>query len=260
MKELIDIKPNINVSIGEYKRLLGYPKDYEFRDKAAELADWAIDWYKNNGTPWFYSVITDQICLSKESVTINGIELNSKILCKQFSQAEVSSAATLIASAGKECEEMANQLWIEGKPDEYFFLEVYGSTVVEHLVTTAGFRFCEWAKKNNLAVLPHYSPGYPGWKVEDQSKIMTILQKIKKQDLPENIELFDTGMLNPKKSMLALFGVTKQINKVRNLKELIPCESCSLTGCEYRRIPYRHPRKQIENVYRLQSFDKVGLI
>ena len=259
MKELIEIKPDINVSKDEYKRLLGYPKDFKMSDRAGELTDWATNWYKKNGKPWFYAVVTDQIDNTKEHVFINGIELESKILFRQFSQADVSSAVILIVSAGKECEEMANQLWLEGKPDEYFFLEVYGSAVVEHLVTTAGFQFCEWTEKNNLAVLPHYSPGYAGWKVEDQSKIMTIFEAIKEYDLPGKIELFDTGMLNPKKSMLALFGITKQVNKVRNLKDLIPCESCSLMNCNYRRTTYKNPRKQIEDVRRLQSFDKSSI-
>ena len=33
----------------------------------------------------------------------------------------------------------------EEKPDEYFFLETFGSAVVEHLITVAGARLCAWA-------------------------------------------------------------------------------------------------------------------
>ena len=53
--------------------------------------------------------------------------------------------------------------------------------------------------------------------------------------------------------MLALFGITKNVSKARSLKELIPCESCSLANCQYRRVPYKNPRRQIEDIRKLQS-------
>ena len=256
MKELIDLNPDVNVKEDEYKRLLGYPIDYEITERARDLADWAREWYNKNGHPWVFAIRIDGLDTKNETLSIKGIELTSNRLRQQFTEAEVQSTIMLAVSAGKECEEKAHRLWNEGKPDEYFFLEVYGSAVVEHLVTTSGFRFCEWAENNNMMVLPHYSPGYPGWKVEDQEKILQIFLQNTTQDLPGKIQLFETGMLNPKKSMLAVFGVTKQISKIQNLKELIPCESCSLTNCNYRRVPYKRPWKQIEDVRRLQSISK----
>src|SRR3972149_1694524 len=252
MNELIDTKPDINVKETEYKRLLGYPSDFELEGRSRELADWARQWYSKNGKPWIYAVQTDKIGTSNENLTICNVELTSKILRNQFAEAGTHSAMLALVSAGKECEEKAHQLWLEGKPDEYFFLEVYGSAIVEHLITTTGFRFCDWAEKNDMTVLPHYSPGYPGWKVEDQEKIFQLIIQNKTRDLPGEIHLFETGMLKPKKSMLALFGITKQLNKVRNIRELIPCESCSLSSCQYRRIPYKNPRRQIEDIRRIQ--------
>jgi hypothetical protein len=253
MNELIDIQPDINVKESEYKRLLGYPPDYELEDRTRELADWARQWYKENGKSWVYAIQLDKLDISKESLSIGNIELSSKRLRKQFVEAETDSAMLAVVSAGKECEEKAHQLWLEGKPDKYFFLEVYGSAIVEHLVATTGFHFCDWAEKNNMMILPHYSPGYPGWKVEDQRKILQLIEKNKIHNLPGKIHLFESGMLKPKKSMLALFGITKNVRKVRNLKELIPCESCSLSNCQYRRVPYKNPRKQIEDIRKLQS-------
>ena len=256
MKELIDTNPDTRVIEKEYKRLLGYPVDFEINERSRDLIDWAREWYNNNGKPWAYAVRIDELETKKEIISINGLELTSKKLCQQFTEVEVHSVMILAVSAGKECEQKAQQLWIEGKPDEYFFLEVYGSAVVEHLVATTGFRFCEWAEENNMMVLPHYSPGYPGWKVEDQKGILQLIEQSKTQNLPGNIQLLESGMLNPKKSMLAVFGITKQVGKVQNLKELIPCESCSLTKCNYRRVSYKNPRKQIEDIQQLQSVSK----
>ena len=49
MNELIDTKPDTNVLEIEYKRLLGYPYHFELKERARELADWAREWYSENG-------------------------------------------------------------------------------------------------------------------------------------------------------------------------------------------------------------------
>ena len=252
MNELIDTRPDINVLEAEYKRLLGYPNNYKLEGRARMLADWARQWYNENAKPWIYALQIDNLDFTSDNLKIDNTEFLSKRLRKQFLQAGVHSAMLLVVSAGSECEEMARKLWQEEKPDEYFFLEVYGSAVVEHLVTTAGFHFCEWAEKNNMTVLPHYSPGYAGWNVEDQHQLLKLINEKKIVDLPGEISVLETGMLKPKKSMLALFGITKEVNKTRNLRELIPCQICSLQNCQYRRVAYKHARTQIEDVHQLQ--------
>ena len=180
----------------------------------------------------------------------------SKKLRKQFVEAQVHSAILLVVSAGHECEEMAKQLWIEDKPDEYFFLEVFGSAVVEHLITNTGFQFCEWAEKNYMAILPHYSPGYPGWMLEDQHQLLKLVNQNGMSKLPREIDVLESGMLKPKKSMLALFGITAQLDKVSDIRDLIPCKLCSLQSCPFRRISYEYSRAQIEEVYKLQPGKK----
>ena len=252
MKKLIDINPDINVLEDEYKRLLGYPQDHQLEDRSRELADWAAGWYKENGKPWVYAAYTDKIEYSDNKILIEGTEFSSKKLCDQLSEALAESGMLVAVSAGKELEEKAHQLWKEGKPDEYFFLEVYGSAVVERLVTTTGARFCAWADEKGLAVLPHYSPGYPGWDIIEQNKFLDVIRRQSKNDLPGELTALETGMLKPKKSLLALFGITKHLDKVGDLRGLIPCENCSLRSCQYRRTPYKFPRRQIEDVRGLQ--------
>jgi hypothetical protein len=46
-------------------------------------------------------------------------------------------------------------------------------------------------------------------------------------------------MLRPKKSLLALFGITRHVDRVRRLAALVPCENCSFSPCQFRRLPYR---------------------
>jgi hypothetical protein len=48
----------------------------------------------------------------------------------------------------------------------------------------------------------------------------------------------ESGMLRPKKSLLAVFGLTRNTERVRKLTDLIPCDNCSLPRCQYRRAAY----------------------
>ena len=138
-------------------------------------------------------------------------------------------------SAGKECEEKARELWQESKPDEYFFMEMFGSAVVEHLVTVANGRICGWADANEMAALPHYSPGYSGWDIADQVKLWNLIRQNGARHFAGELDVMETGMFRPKKSLLAVFGITRNLEKARKLAKLIPCENCSLPGCQYRR-------------------------
>ena len=259
MNELIDKNPAINVHEREFKRLLGYPNGHELEGKSIELADLTRQWYNANGKPWVYSLRIDDLDFSEENLKIGNVEFASKRFRNQLAEANAFCAMLTIVSAGKECEEKALQLWHEGKPDEYFFFEVYGSAVAEHLLTNTGARFCAWAEENNFAVLPNYSPGYPGWNVLDQKQLLELILQKKKNDLPGKINVFESGMLNPKKSMLAVFGITKNISKVRKLSELIPCETCSMFSCQYRKTPYKYSLDQTENMKQLQRRKKEHL-
>ena len=248
MLELIETNPPVDVEESEYKRLLGYPNSHALDGRPRELASWARQWYAENGRPWFYARQVNAPELANGKLRVGGTEFSSKQLQDQFTEAQVDSAVLVAVSAGKECEEQARQLWREGKPDEYFFMEMFGSAVVEHLVTVASGRICGWADQNGAAALPNYSPGYSGWDISDQIKLWNLIRQKPGRDFPGEIHVLDSGMLQPKKSLLGVFGVTRHLDKVRNLATLIPCENCSLPGCQYRRTPYRRPPPQIEDV------------
>lgn len=252
MFELIDRQPDSGVQETEYKRLLGFPGHHVLDGRSRELADATREWYAQNGRPWTYACQVEDVQLEGERLHVNGTAFSSKQLHDNFKTAEVHSAVLAVASAGRECEERAGELWRQGKPDEYFFMEMYGSAVVEHLVAVASGQICAWADGQGMVALPHYSPGYSGWDVADQTKLWQLIRQ-KTARLPGDLHVMDTGMLRPKKSLLAILGVTRQVDKVRALARLIPCENCSLSGCQYRRAPYQHSPPQIEDVRRLQT-------
>jgi hypothetical protein len=229
--ELIDTSPAIRVDPAEYKRLLGYPRDFEWEGRSRELAEWAQRWYAENGHPWIYARQAENLELDGDVIRIEGANFITKRLFNTLRRAQADGAVLVAVGAGTEVDLATQQLWREEKPDEYFFLEMYGSAVVEHLVASAGARLCTWAEERRMAVLPHYSPGYPEWDVADQPRLLQLMHSA----LPCPIRALDSGMLSPKKTLLAVFGLTHQTTGLARLTDLIPCASCSLTACQYRR-------------------------
>jgi len=55
--------------------------------------------------------------------------------------------------------------------------------------------------------------------------------------------------LRPKKTQLAVFGLTRHTERLDRLTDLVPCENCSFGPCQFRRAPYRRaPRSFGEQV------------
>jgi hypothetical protein len=239
MIEHLDTHPDVNVQLAEYTRLLGYPPDRTLGDRAQELADEARRWYARNGRPWVYVRQAQSLEITNGSICIDGAPFVSTRLQDMLRQAEAGSVMLVALSAGPELEREAAKLWRDEKPDEYFFLEVYGSAVVEHLVTMQGAQLCDWAEGRGFAVLPHYSPGYPEWDIAQQPRLLELIRRTQKQPLPGDLTVLDSGMLRPKKTLLAVFGLTRHTDRVRRLAGLNPCESCSFLSCQYRRAPYQ---------------------
>jgi hypothetical protein len=238
MVELANSFPAVNVVPAEYKRLLGYPADRELDGRARELADWAADWYREHGRPWVYARPVDDVEIHGDFLKLDGTGFHCHELLKNLRDADATGIVIAAVSAGPELEATAQQAWREEKPDEYFFLEVYGSAVVEHLVTMAGAQICAWAEGAKMAVLPHYSPGYGEWSIGEQPRLMEVIRG--RRDLPGPLEVLDSGMLRPKKSLLAVFGLTAAVDRAKQLSALVPCERCSFLSCQYRRSEYRN--------------------
>ena len=253
--ELADALSAVDVSPEEYTRLLGYPRGWVLEGRARELAVWARDWYAKNGRPWFYARQAetmeigdiDDNTIRPNTIQFDGVAFNSKRLRAALEQAGAHSAILVAVGAGPEAEEYARHCWSEDRPDEYFFLEMFASAVVEHLTTIAGARLCDWAERQGMAVLPHSSPGYPEWDVAEQPRLLELIKQTKNDRFPSCVDAFDTGMLRPKKTQLAVFGLTRHVERLQRLTSLIPCESCSFGPCQYRRAPYkRAPRTTAE--------------
>lgn len=244
--ELLDTHPAVDVQEEEYARLLGYPREHTPSERARELAAWARRWYAEHGRPWVY-LREAELQLTPDTLQLDGVEIASKQLHQHLLQANARRAILVAVGAGRSCEEHARQLWQESKPDEYFFLEIFGSAVVERLTATLSGRICDLADRDGLIALPHYSPGYTGWDIADQHKLFELITRGLTHPLPESLEVLPSGMLKPKKSLLAVVGLAPRTGDALELARRVPCESCGLSPCRFRRAPYRHAVREQAN-------------
>ncbi|HTR43518.1 MAG TPA: hypothetical protein VMH87_18045 [Pseudomonadales bacterium] len=247
MFTLTEIRPQVEIPEAEYLRLLGYPKNRPLEGRARELADGAEKWFSKHGRPWICARECSSLERSAEKLKLCGKEISSRRLREVFSTADVHSVVLLAVSAGKECEEYAQKLWKEEKPDEYYFLESYGSAVVEQLVTFANGRICGWADEHQMAALPHFSPGYAGWNVAGQVPLWELFRQQFTDGFPGELDALESGMLRPKKSQLAIVGLTRELDKAKRMQNLIPCEQCPMPNCRYRRAPFKRYRERLED-------------
>jgi hypothetical protein len=186
--ETFDAQPEFQVQDAEYLRLLGYPRGHEPGGRVQELMAWARDWYARNGRPWAYHRRVD-LQAGGGTLWLGGVEFVSPRLQEHFRHHGATGAVLVAVSAGAECEEHARELWNEGKPDEYFMLEIYGSAVVEDLVARTSGRLCGIAEHDGLMAVPHYSPGYAGWDVAEQNRLHALIVKGMNGVLPGPLEV-----------------------------------------------------------------------
>lgn len=79
---------------------------------------------------------------------------------------------------------------------------------------------------NGKYLLPRFSPGYSGWKLEDQRMILKILECDKKIGLT----LTDGFMLAPVKSVTAIIGISEKKNMHQD-----KCKICENKNCQIRK-------------------------
>jgi hypothetical protein len=257
MHETHDLQPAHRVEDREYFRLLGYPAGHGPGERAAELVAWAREWYAVHGRPWVY-LRRVPLEVSDDVLRLDQVEFPAPQLRNHLRQHSAGGAVLLAVSAGREAEEHAHRLWNEGRPDEYFFLEMYASAVVEDLVARTSGRLCAEVGPAGLMAVPHYSPGYTGWEVSAQNQLFDVIARGMSRPFPGPLEVLRSGMLRPKKSLLAVFGLAPTLNRPPSVPAATPCANCAFSPCHYRRAAYRHQGNGAPEAARPPAGDAFG--
>ena len=126
--------------------------------------------------------------------------------------------------------------WQDERPDDSYALNAYAAAATEQLLSAAGKVLCARAEETGDTLLQHYSPGYTGWDIGNQALVMSLL-KSQHRDLALN--LLESGLLTPQKSMLAVLGITSHPELVP--PDLVACTTCAQEGCQLRRRPFAGP-------------------
>lgn len=168
-----------------YNRFLRYPANRRLEGPLAENAAWAREWFAANAHPWCLAIRADDAVCARAATFLPG----------------ETEFALIAASAGVEPETEASARWSEDEPDRYFFMDSYASAVVEALIAAA---------RHNFGAERHYSPGYRGWPVEENVQLLEALAPCR--PFPGPLTVLSSGMLNPRKSQLAVCALRTNVN------------------------------------------------
>jgi hypothetical protein len=225
------------VSDAEYKRLLRMPPTTPWSDALLERALWARQWTATHARPWLFARSVAVQVTDERRFSIDEEWFHSRVVEKRIRKAD--EALVVVVSAGPEIMQEAGRLWAAGEPDRYFFLECFAAATVEALLSEARARLCAWAADRGDALLPHHSPGYPGWDVSEQPALLRAATRGGAIVLPGPLEILSSGMPRPRASQLAIFGVTHASDPAAVRGDDVPCRHCAWMRCELRREPFQ---------------------
>ncbi len=219
----------LEVDQNHYQRRLGFPKNYDPPGHIMETMEWASQWFHKQGDPWLelYEV---KVSMFNEDIYLNDHRIRAPKVLKRFKKYGVEKALLIAATAGDKVDLETRSLWSSGHPDKGFFLETYAASVTEILIEFAVVQIKEWAHLKGVKSLSRYSPGYPGWELNEQRILMDIIYQYQK-DIP--ISLSETSLLSPLKSQLSLVGIHRNEQDEKEIKAA--CMQCDFNNCSCRK-------------------------
>jgi hypothetical protein len=166
----------------------------------------------------------------KPSVTDNDavqldetVEFTSTQLAKTLKNAE--EIVCFVGTIGTGAENEINRLLAKQKLAEAYILDAMASVAVENMIDRFQNLMENRFSGEDRTVTLRFSPGYCDWPVTQQKKLFKIFNP--KQ---LNVELLDSCLMKPRKSISGVFGITPQESESYN-----PCRDCPTRRCESRR-------------------------
>lgn len=134
-----------------------------------------------------------------------------------------------IATIGPRLENEASRLGADGEYLESYILDRIGSLAVESLASNFEKELRKYYESRNASVSMRVSPGYCGWRLEEQALLDKILDFSR-----AGVGLTERFMMVPRKSISAIMGIGSK-NIFGRVKS--PCDICEkIKICEYKRV------------------------
>jgi hypothetical protein len=151
------------------------------------------------------------------------VEFTSAQLAKTLKNAE--KIVCFVGTIGTGVETEINKLLGKQKLSDAYILDAMASVAVENMIDRFQDLMENRFSAEDRTVTLRFSPGYCDWPVTQQKKLFKIFDP--KQ---LNIELLDSCLMKPRKSISGVFGITSQESVSYN-----PCRDCPTRSCDSRR-------------------------
>ncbi len=135
-----------------------------------------------------------------------------------------------MATAGPGPEKLSKTLIAEGQYLEGYIVDLIASTLTEASAQYVHDHLKEIMDREGFKITNRYSPGYCGWKVDEQQKLFGLF--------PEEscgITLSESSLMSPIKSISGVVGAGREVS-FRDYT----CELCSMKDCTFRKTRSSH--------------------
>jgi len=156
-----------------------------------------------------------------------GVTLKSPKLSRALHDSE--ELICFVTTIGAEIDFEINRMMRQGRLSEAFIMDAMGSVAVESLAEQFHRRMERQYSENDKAVTLRFSPGYCDWSIEEQKKLFELFDSN-----TAGIELMDSCLMMPRKSISAVFGVYP-VSGGSAQPPYNPCVECPKNDCPSRR-------------------------
>ena len=186
------------------RRHLGLPPEAPIEDAHRALLAGAGERFHRCASAWAAVCRREIEAIQGDEVRLEGGgRLLSPILAEGLRTSRAHAIAISAVTAGRAVDEEIDRLWKADRPDESLFLHAFAVAAVEHLRASAARLLADHLARAGERLLPHSSPGYPGWDLAGQAPLLALL--------PDQgpIRALPSGGLAPQRSTTAAHGVTR---------------------------------------------------
>jgi hypothetical protein len=212
-------------TFAEVEKVLGYPPGQASAPVIATtqelLAGPAERWSIEGGCAIHTEVALDH---RRHAATVQGLTFAlGKIVCGQLAEAE--ALAAFVCTAGPGIEQLSRSLMSAGDPFTGFIADTLGSLVVENAMDQVQACLARAVGERGLHITERYSPGYCGWRVDEQQKLFQLLP-----DGFCGVRLTESALMQPIKSVSGFIGIGRRVTR-----NPYTCRLCDVADCLYRK-------------------------
>lgn len=215
------IYQNLQIPSSEIYEAMGY-KDSMPDEMVIEEVNTLLDRIIPLLRPRIFFFITDGVLdIEQETLTVQDIVFAiGKTIARQLRGSE--SYAFFAATAGIEFEEFQHILQQEDDMVKVYIADSLGSIIAEKAADCMEKELAEYIKEKGWKHTNRYSPGYCGWHVSEQQKLFSLFPVTS----PCGIQLTDSSLMIPIKSVSGVIGVGSSVRKLEYTCGLCTYENC----------------------------------